>query len=562
MNEESISLRNHLTPAARVDGDTLRTSFVARADASTDGSEGLGEPSPRSAIDERLIRGLRADLDLQAWHARDLQECRIAAMEQVIAESPPEPVAESPPEPITQSPPEPVAILLAKARGLHDRLLPAGTRRRKLSRALFRATFIIATEGFRSLMRKVGNRLKRSLVAPESSHQDTNAQRELQPQSPPTQAAPTDSERTSSDEDQSPPGLVYRPHVTTVRKQGRFALLSSSLGNYYFQEIRDLIATGLSELGNEVVIRTEEEGFLDDVDWNVVVAPHEFFFLGGGEEIRRSRWPENVIIVSTEQPSTKWFALSWECLPRAHAVWDIDFHTSQLLRDRGIACDYLPLGYSPDHVPFGRVEELPMNYGTCFLGEEIRRSRSAGGPLHERPIDIFFVGTHTPRREAFFCRAAPALTDYHAYLPLFDNRSPQLPGKTTHMDTATANGLSQRSKILLNIHHGRDVYFEWHRIVIQGLWHRTLVVSEPCSPSPVFRAGIDYVEASSQQIPRVLQYYLSDACGQHEAQEIADSGHRTLVTECRLSRFLNTLLTHPASSGAVLAHFDRIGSAA
>jgi hypothetical protein len=308
----------------------------------------------------------------------------------------------------------------------------------------------------------------------------------------------------------------------------------------------------MTELGCEVETGTEQRGLREDVDWNVIVAPHEFFWLGSGQELFHSRWPDNVIIVSSEQPSTIWFAYSMECLPRAKAVWDIDFGTARLLRDRGFPCDYLPLGYVPGYTAFGRVAELPLHYGTCFLGDRIRRSTSAGGALSERPLDILFVGANTPRREAFFSRAAPALTDYHSYLHIFRTGFPLHQGKTTYIDGPTVNGLSQRSKILLNIHRGEDVYFEWQRIVLQGLWHRTLVVSERCTVAPPFRAGIDYVEADLDQIPRVLRYYLDDERGQLEAQEIADSGHRTLISECRLSCFLETLLTRHAASGAVL----------
>ena len=123
------------------------------------------------------------------------------------------------------------------------------------------------------------------------------------------------------------------------------------------------------------------------------------------------------------------------------------------------------------------------------------------------------------------------------------------------MDTATMIGLAQRAKILINVHHGTDIYFEWQRIVLQGLWQRTLVVSERCSPAPPFRAGIDYVETDLEEILQVIGYYLDDSRGRREAQGIADAGHRTLVQECPLGRFLEMLLMRHASAGPVLDHF-------
>lgn len=152
--------------------------------------------------------------------------------------------------------------------------------------------------------------------------------------------------------------------------------------------------------------------------------------------------------------------------------------------------------------------------------------------------------------------AAPALADHRSYIHIFEAGRPIRVGKTTYMDTSTVIGLSQRSKVLLNVHHGVNVYFEWQRIVLQGIWQRTLVVSERCSVAPPFRAGVHYVEADLDQIPRVLRYYLNDPQGRGEAQEIADAGYETLVSECRLSRFLEVLLLRHAASGAVLDHFD------
>ena len=500
--------------------------------------EGARDIAARTSRDDREIRALRADLELIEWHAPE----RLAREATIPTVPPPVPPPASDPD----------LIVLAGARRLRDRLMPAGTLRR-LSGLLIRAARILAAEGPRSLGRRASRKLARAL--------HPAARRTTRGEPPHPEPATSDPMRVANVtpivHGGAPPRQPPRPHITPMHGPARFSLLSSSLGNCYFHQIRDLIAAGIAELGHDVVCRSEEEGFRDDVDWHVVVAPHEFFFLGRGEELRRSEWPPNVIIVSTEQPSTTWFALAWECLGRAHAVWDIDHNTSLRLRERGIPSDYLPLGYAPGYADYGLVAELPPHYGTGFLGDEIRRSPAAGGPLRDRPIDVFFVGGRTPRREAFFARAAPALADHRAYLHIFDTSRPSRVGTTTYMDTATVIGLSQRSRVLLNVHHGTDVYFEWQRIVLQGIWQRTLVVSEPCSLAPPFRAGVHYVEADLDRIPGVLRYYLDDPRGRREAQEIADAGHESLVSECRLSRFLEVLLTRHAATGAVLDHFER-----
>ena len=93
-----------------------------------------------------------------------------------------------------------------------------------------------------------------------------------------------------------------------------------------------------------------------------------------------------------------------QCLARAVAVWDIDHATSHRLRRAGIACDYLPLGYAAGYADYGPVPELPLHDGTRHLGEEVRRSPSAGGALRDRPID--FSSSEPEPRDAR--RSSPA----------------------------------------------------------------------------------------------------------------------------------------------------------
>jgi hypothetical protein len=88
---------------------------------------------------------------------------------------------------------------------------------------------------------------------------------------------------------------------------------------------------------------------------------------------------------------------------------------------------------------------------------------------------------------------------------------------------------------------------------MQGIWQKTLVISEPCSPAPPFRPGIDYVEAPLAEIPAQLDYYLSDPLGRQEAQAIAAEGHRTLTRDCRLRDVLVPLVAELDVEGAKAA---------
>ncbi|MGB7951814.1 MAG: glycosyltransferase [Candidatus Binatia bacterium] len=276
----------------------------------------------------------------------------------------------------------------------------------------------------------------------------------------------------------------------------------------------------------------------------MIVAPHEFFYLGAGRELGNRPLPVNSILVNTEQPSTQWYARAQHYFSRAYGIWDINQSSSQEIAAAGYNCEYLPLGYLPEFKLFREVKELPNHYGTCFIDEKIRKGTYLNKPFLRRPIDVLFLGTLSARREKFFVHASRALSNHFCYLHLPGAQEPLVPGVNTAMDTPTSVGLAQRSKILLNIHRGVDRYFEWHRIVMHGVWNKTLVITEPCGDGPPFQPGVDFVEANLSQIPDLVEYYLTNPKGQAEAEAIRIKAHRTLTEQCKLRDFLRSLLLH------------------
>jgi len=321
-----------------------------------------------------------------------------------------------------------------------------------------------------------------------------------------------------------------------------FCLYASSLGNYFFLEIRELLASGFRELGFEVNLRDERDGFTAEADWHVVIAPHEFFYLGRGEALGREETPKNLILFNTEQPSTQWYQRACHHFSKAFCIWDINLDSSKETVSRGFACEYLPLGYVPGFEHCKEIKKLPEHYGTCSLEKEIRERSYLDRPLMERPIDVLFLGTLSLKRERFFSLAASSLSRFYTYIYLPDAQSPIISGFNSYADTVTSVGLAQRSKILLNIHRGVDRYFEWHRIVMHGIWNKALVITEPCGGGPPFEPGVHFVEAPLNEIPDIVVYYLTDREGRAKAQEIALEGFRTLTERCRLTDFLRPLL--------------------
>jgi hypothetical protein len=347
----------------------------------------------------------------------------------------------------------------------------------------------------------------------------------------------------------SPPEAPPVMQQPIAKRKATICLYTSSIGNYFFHEMRDLFAAGLEELGVPVELRCESDGFGGPDAWHVVIAPHEFFHLGAGEQLGQGRLPANFIVINTEQPSTQWFRRSAPFFPHAKVIWDIDYLSSQRLFYQGWNCRHLALGHVADFRPFRKSKDLPDHYGTCFLEPRVRQRSRLMEPLAVRPLDLVFFGNPTPRRHEFFARAASLFANYRCYFHFSDHSQPLLTGQTTYMNTSTVVGLVQRAKILLNVHRDADLYFEWQRIVMQGIWHRTLVLSERCSPAPPFRPGVDYIETPLEEIPARVEYYLSDPVGRQEAQVIATDGQRTLERDCRMRDLLAPLIAEIGVEG-------------
>ena len=107
-----------------------------------------------------------------------------------------------------------------------------------------------------------------------------------------------------------------------------------------------------------------------------------------------------------------------------------------------------------------------------------------------------------------------------AYLRLESRNTPLLYGKNSSLSTQAVCSIIRRSKVSLNVHQSEHAYFEWHRIVLQGIWHGTVVLSEPCTDAWPFHPDEDYIAASLEDMPAVLDYVLHSVEGIRWAEKI------------------------------------------
>ncbi len=337
-------------------------------------------------------------------------------------------------------------------------------------------------------------------------------------------------------------GCVVRPPLKKDSVPD-FAVYFSNLGNYFFQEIAHLIHAALTNAGYRSVLRTDGFGRAANADFHIVVAPHEFFAHGKGSDCFDKSIKDRIFFLNTEQPQTKWFRLAESMFPYVRHIFDMDRQTANVLRSSGHSASHLPLGFVEDFAPYTVHMDLPVGPETESLSAEVRRWRDIDRPLAERPIDLSFVGEATPRRSAFFANMAPQLEKYESHLRLLPAGSGPWPagGVQIHRRTRTTAGLSQRSKIVINIHRDQEHYFEWHRIVQMGIWQRALVLTETVTETPPFIAGRDYVQATLDEMPRLIDYYLRDPRGIEEAERIRNSGYEQLKASCNFPSLMKQL---------------------
>jgi len=320
------------------------------------------------------------------------------------------------------------------------------------------------------------------------------------------------------------------------------ALYLSSEGNYFFREIRDLFAAAFEELGCAARFRDERKGFSRTARVHFVVAPHEFFYLGRGKALRGRAFPPSTVLYSTEQIDSEWFGLSQKLFNKAAAVWEIDRQTARHISAQGYLCHYVPIGYARGSGLFSLVRTLPPHYRTACLEPAALTRPRWGEPLAARPIDVFYAGNQTTRRERFFSRGAPVFSRFRTYFHFTMPEAPIQDGSSRDLDTRLSIGLVQRSKIVLNIHRSQARYFEWQRMVLQGIGQKALVISEPVTDCAPLRPNKDFLEVPLNEIPGVVDHLLSSAQGRREAQAVADRGFRRLKENCRLAGFVRPAL--------------------
>jgi hypothetical protein len=302
-------------------------------------------------------------------------------------------------------------------------------------------------------------------------------------------------------------------------------IVSHERGNFFFAEIRDFLAGVWKRTGAKVVTGDQRSRRLGAPWQSIIVAPHEFDILG---DVHAS-WcsSEDAIVFNTEQPQTRWFSLCLPRLLRSKAVFDINYQSSLLLRALGVNAHFFPLGID-DRAPETKPRPL-MPKRPAFMGmSQNDRCLPTNAAWLQRPIDVLFVGTLSPKRADFFAANAAVFSRFQCFFHLPPSDRPLIPGTPDSLDSRDMADLCRRSKIVLNLHRDAVPYCEWHRVVFQAMRQGALVVSEPMMDVPGFSAGEHFVTAPVEKLASMAAQMLSTSQGRRKAAKIALHAFETL----------------------------------
>jgi Glycosyl transferase family 2/Glycosyl transferases group 1 len=295
----------------------------------------------------------------------------------------------------------------------------------------------------------------------------------------------------------------------------RARVFAHHLGNVYMREIALWIVDGLRELDIDAELATLGLPGQRRDTFDFVVAPHEYFvFETAGAALLRECLA-HCAVVNTEQPGSQWFDSAVPYLAMA-----------------GVSCDLNALGVAAQAAH--GIDALEVRPGL------VESHCSPLGAEGDKPIDVVFMGSLTPRREAVLADMADVLSAHECRLLLFEASKPIEADTDDHFVAGSAKAdLLARTRVMLNIHRSDDTgYFEWHR-VLPAVANGAVILTEPSEATAPLRHGVHLVEAPTADLSAYLVGLLRN---EEQRRSIARAARSQLQADHAFARALERTL--------------------
>ncbi|MDG6095751.1 hypothetical protein LOC54_11785 [Acetobacter sp. AN02] len=305
-----------------------------------------------------------------------------------------------------------------------------------------------------------------------------------------------------------------------------FPVFYHSKGNTFIREIAEDFSEYMRSSGFKSIVVTEEYEPNNSSELYIFCAPHEFFFLNGSEKWKEESIISSSIMLNTEQPQTDWFNRGVIYLFLSLAIIDFSYQTYEIFKNMGIRSFHFDPIVSTD--PIEIEEEYRKSNLFKILPEKAKKSGVSYKKFLDRSIDVSFFGNDSRKRDKFLSKNALYLSEKNCFIYYRKNQGP-IPGKDPYkILSKIPSYVADNSKISINIHRDEDPYFEWHRIVKQGLSRGSIVVSEECLPHPLYKEGVNFLVETSRHMPNLIEWLLNSEDGHKKANEIQEENFKML----------------------------------
>ncbi len=304
----------------------------------------------------------------------------------------------------------------------------------------------------------------------------------------------------------------------------RFCFVSTRRGSRFMTELLVALSDACAEAGHRVELAFDAFPSLDDDETVYIAIPHEFYAHGDPSGFPDAHRRARTIALCTENPGTPWFDHTLELVSQFAAAVSINRSSAAALRQRGVPCTHIQLGYVPAWDTWRRDETVP------------------------RPIDVLYLGAADPRRDPLLPGIAGALSarECQFLVPPLEVRTAPRPDFLTGADKYHR---LRSSRVLINLHRTTSQAFEWMRF-LEAICNGCAVVSEPSLDSEPLIPGEHFLTADVEHIATVVAELLDDDARLRELRERAyDFVSRELSMRPAAERLAELAAELPRRSG-------------
>ncbi|GJD92743.1 hypothetical protein BHAOGJBA_6300 [Methylobacterium hispanicum] len=289
----------------------------------------------------------------------------------------------------------------------------------------------------------------------------------------------------------------------------------------------ELTSIALMSRGIPVHLHDETHSIDVQVQNRIFFAPHEFFFRQGGE-----RWLSKGIVSSAILYPTQ----PLHSIPGAR-ILPLLFSCRAVIDDNEQNCSL----YACCDIPFARYLPLPLDEESIFVDndksdalsmsvrDDINEKYRPAESWSSRPLDLCYFGSGHSIRDEVFLKGAANFARLRCFInyPERDRSSAVLRARGPQR-VSVQNVVARNSKILLNIDVQEIGSLAWYESCLLGFWNRTLIVSRPLYPHPIFRPGEHFLEETSRNIPDLVSWLVSTEEGIELGRKIVARAYMAL----------------------------------